>query len=489
MQSTLYSPILLRIVTYFLVNVLALSLAATGSTAAQAFYYVSAPEVAVARPVGPSYVARVVDTRPQRASLGLVMRGNKAQAATFHEGVAGTLQTFFGRYAPGQPGAVPLVLRLSGLEIAELPGSVVEGRLGQLATASLVADFYAPQPDSSYQLVAHFAQLREKWALDVTSRHTANLGSLLLTAAEAGGQPATWLSNGPRYSKALVLSSQPLPNEVLPVLLPTVRPHPSFYYKLSDFWQNQPNEPGQPLVVRRAYTAPEWAGEVETKAYRRTAGPGELAEDVWGFCDGQDFYIRRGRLFYKLERRGVDFFFSGPTDEDPIYRKASSTNAGIAAGAGLGGATAAVIDAAVSNGPQALLKLSLLTGEVRLAQLNSSAATAVANRPTNLFIYRPRDAKGPAVRLRLADDLPAQDLAAGDFLTFEPASDQPLRVCLLPATGSPTYLAITPTSEAPTYLECRPAASEPLRKVADKTGAAATRPAPAARARITRTAI
>lgn len=126
-----------------------------------------------------------------------------------------------------------------------------------------------------------------------------------------------------------------------------------------------------------------------------------------------------------------------------------------------------------SNGPRALLKLSLLTGEVRLAQSNSIAAKAVANRPTNLFIYRPRSAKGAVARIQLAADQPTKDLAAGDFLTFEPASDQPLRICMLYAAGAPVYLDVTPTSEAPTYLECRPTTPEPLRKVTDKAGAAA----------------
>lgn len=466
----------MRIVTYFPAIILALNLVAAGSAAAQAFYYVPAPEVAVAKAAGPSYVARVVDARPQHASIGLVMRGNKLQAATFREGVAGTLQTFFGKYAPGQPGAVPLVLRVSGLEIAELPGHIVEGRLGQSATAGLVADFYAPQPDSSYQLVAHFAQLRDKWALDVTGRHAANLGSLLLAAAEKSDQPTAWLSSGPRYSKAALLSSQQLSTEVLPVLSPTVRPRPGFYHKLDEFWQNQPSEPDQPVVVRRAYAAPEWAGDMEIKAYRRTANPGELAEDVWGFCDGQNFYIRRGHVFYRLELRGNDFFFSGPADEDPIYRIASSgrvASVSTLPGGRLIGVAAATVDAATSNGPRALLKLSLLTGEVRLAQSNSIAAKAVANRPTNLFIYRPRSAKGAVARIQLAADQPTKDLAAGDFLTFEPASDQPLRICMLYAAGAPVYLDVTPTSEAPTYLECRPTTPEPLRKVTDKAGAAA----------------
>jgi hypothetical protein len=462
--------------TRFSVTALALGLTLPSLALAQAFHYLPAPHVAVARAAGPSYVARVIDARPQRASLGLVMNGSTPLAATFREGIASTLNAFFGKYAPGQPGAVPLVLRVSGLEIAELPGSLVEGRLGQMATAGLVADFYAPQPDSSYRLVAHFAQLREQKAIDVTDSHAANLGSLLLAVAEAGAQPAQWLPNGPRYPKASVLSPEALPSETLPVLEPTVRPQPGFYHSLADFWYNKPSEPGQPLVERRAYAAREWAGDQEVKAYRFAGGRNVLATDVWGFSDGQDFYLRRGYNFYKLARRGTDFLFFGPADEDVEFRKASSAraaNAGLMAGGMLGGALAGIADASLSDGPRAQLKLSTLTGEVRLAQSHASAATAVANRPTNLFIYRLRDAKGPAVRIRLADDLPAQDLVAGDFLSFEPASDQPLRVCLLPATGPPVYLAVIPTSEAPTYIECRPTAGLPLRRTDDKTGAAA----------------
>jgi hypothetical protein len=443
---------------------------------AQGLYYLPAPETTQAFAPGTGYVARVVDARPQRASLGLVLHSGGEQAATFREGVASTLQAFFGAHAPGHPGAVPLVLRLSGLEIAELPGSFVEGRLSQLATAGLVADLYAPQPDSSYQLVLRFADMRQESAFDATSQHAGNLGSLLIKAAELGSRQAAWLTNGPRYSKSQVLDRQPLPNEGLPVRSLTARPQPGFYSSLVDFWLNRPSEPGPPIVEQQPYANPTWAGALETRAYRSEAGRRVLATDVWGFCDGQDFYLRRGRSFYKLEQRGPDFFFSGPASEDPIFRKASSDRAGSNAavlGGALGVALVSAADAAIASGSQKLLRLSLLTGEVRLAQSNSAAATTVANRPTHLFIYRPRSEKGPAVRIRLAEGQPAQELAAGDFLTFEPLSDEPLRVCLLPATGPAAYLAVTPTSEAPTYLECRPTGPEPLRKVDDKAGAAA----------------
>ena len=190
---------------------------------------------------------------------------------------------------------------------------------------------------------------------------------------------------------------------------------------------------------------------------------------MWGFCDGERFYIRRGRNFYELTRRGPGFVHFGQLDDDPEFRSASgSRNFSKAMVVGWAAAGAS----SPSGERRALFTFSPLTGKSSLNQ-SSSAAVAIAGRPTHLFIYRPRSEKGPAVRIRLADAQPAQELAAGDCLTFEPASDAPLRVCLLPTTGAPVYLAITPTAEAPTYLECRPATPEPLRKVKDTAGAAA----------------
>ncbi|QKG57077.1 hypothetical protein GKZ68_10825 [Hymenobacter sp. BRD128] len=118
---------------------LALSGFSMGALAAQGIYYLAAPTARAPLAPGPAYVARVVDARAQRASLGSVSRGEVLPLpATFRAGVRATLQPFFTAYAPGQPGAVPLVLRLTGLEIAETLGRV------ETAVAGCTADFYAP---------------------------------------------------------------------------------------------------------------------------------------------------------------------------------------------------------------------------------------------------------------------------------------------------------------------------------------------------------
>jgi hypothetical protein len=270
-----------------------------------------------------------------------------------------------------------------------------------------------------------------------------------------------------------VLAAEPLPAESLPILARAVRLRPGFYHSLTEFWNNQPAEPGQLTVEARPYQGSEWAGEVEVKPYRlNAAGKLALATDVWGFCDGQHCYVRRESSFYLLRPQGQDFVFYGRLGQDAQFRgaaasrsMASSMMGGLAGGA-LANAAASSVDKRV------LFTLSLLTGNVSLDQPSQHTSDATA-RPTHLFVYRPRAAKGPPVRIRLAAGQPAQELIAGDFLTFEPASDQPVQVYVVPATGPEVSLAVTPTADTPTYLECRPAAEMPLRQVPDAEGAAA----------------
>ena len=410
---------------------------------------------------GSVYVARVVDARSQRTSIGWVGQSTSLLPvpATFRTKLSTVLQDFFTQYTPAQANAVPLVLRLTGLEVGEAPD----------ATAGVVGDFYVSQPDSSYRLVAHFAQMVTQPTRSfghAASNIPSTLGLLLMDAALQGRDQAHWLPAGPSYPAAYVLASELHPAEVLPALAPDFQPRAGFYYTLEEFWRNQPGEPGTPDVEARPYLSAEWAGDLEVKPYRRTAGGQRvLATNIWGFSDGKNFYLRLKQNFYKLQRRGQGFIFYGRVGDDPVFRaaaaaKTNSGNSGLLASA-----------AAPSLERRAQFNFSPLTGSTSLDQ--GAIAPPLATRPTHLFVYRPRSAKGAPVGIRLADGQAAQELAAGDFLTFEPASDQPMPVYLVPATGPEVRIVVTPTAEVPTYLECRPAETTPLRQVKDDAGAAA----------------
>jgi hypothetical protein len=444
--------------------VLAFSGLGIGPLAAQGIYYLEPPAARTALAPGPVYIARIVDARAQRASLGWVNRGEGLpQPATFRAGLRATLQPFFDSYAPGRPGAVPLVLRLTGLEIAETLGYV------KTAAVGCTADLYAPQPDSTYRLVARFAQVHEQSA---TKHHADNLGALLLDVAAAGRNQLAWRPAGSAYPAAFVLAPASHPQEQLPILQPDARPRPGIYHSIVEFWDNQPSEPGLPDVKKRPYLNTEWAGDSEVKLYRHLpANKLELVTDAWGFCDGQDYYFRRERSYYRLRRQGPGFVYYGQVGEDPQYKRAANSQA-LNKSMMLGSVMAAA--STPSLGRRALFTLHVLPGTASLDQAPTLAETpGGTSRPTHLFVYRPRTAKGPPVRIRLAAGQPAQELIAGDFLTFEPASDQPVQVYVVPATGPEVNLSVTPTADAPTYLECRPAAEMPLRQVPDAEGAAA----------------
>ena len=448
---------------------LALSGLGCGPLAAQGIYYLESPTARAALAPGSAYIARVVDARGQRASLGWVNQGDMLpQPATFRAGVRAVLQSFFATYAPGGPGAVPLVLRITGLEIAETMGRF------ESAVVGCTADLYAPQPDSTYRQVAHFAQVHEQSTgkANVTKRHAANLGELLLDIAAVARDQATWLPAGPGFDSAFVLAPAAHPQEQLPILQPGVRPQPGIYHSPVEFWTNHPSEPGLPNVEKHPYLNTEWAGDSEIKLSRRLpTNKLEQVTDAWGFCDGQDFYFRRWHHYYRLRRQGPGFVYYGQVGEDPQYSMIANSQA-LNKTLMMGALVAAASSPSLER--RALFTLHLLPGTVSLDQAPTLAETPGAtSRPTHLFVYRPRSDKGPAVRIRLADDQPGQELTAGDYLTFEPASEQPLRVCLLPAAGPPVYLSVTPTAEAPTYLECRTTAELPLRQVKDAVGEAA----------------
>jgi hypothetical protein len=386
--------------------------------------------------------------------------------ATFREGLLPTLRTFCTWYAPGKPGAVPLVMRLTGLEIAEKPGTI------ETAAAGLTADFYAPQPDSTYRLVAHFAQTREQSSgfvfADVTGRHAANLGELLRSAVAQACDQTHWFTNGPSYPAAYVLASEAASSEILPVLAPNVQPRAGFYYSIAEFWHNQPARAELPFIESRPYLGTEWAGAQRIKPYHTTAiGQHELATDVWGFSDGKECYVRMGTDFYPLKRQGSGFIFYGIAGTSPVVHSAVNVVAIATIASGNGGV--------ISIDPEhrVLYRLSLLTGVVSIDQPTGMDSPTPAVRPTQLFVYRPRSAKGPAVRIRLGEEQTTQELAAGQFLSFSPRSDLPLQVYVVPETGPETSFTVTPTTEAPTYLEYLPKLEHLLHQVADKVGASA----------------
>ncbi len=440
--------------------------------AAQVIQYLPPlPAPASAAPAGmAAHIVRVVDARPTRPALGTTQAGGRvSQQVMFREDLAQTLQAYFARYAPGPAGAAPLVLRLTRLTVEEAWWG------GQLrATATLEADLYRPEPDSSYRLVGSLVKSVQQFVAGgqpaALVAHNTNMSALLLQAATVAGNAAGWATTGPTYAAARVFGPVVSPGTAFPILAAGAVWKPGFYWTLREFQLNQPSEPGPPDVEKRPYQSAGVGEDGVQHFHRNAAGKRALTTDGWGFCDGTYAYFRLGANFYPLRKQGADFVFVVPTGPSPGLRNAANALSLASLAAGYGGG--AFFRPGAEH--RTLYRLDLASGEVGPALgASQKVLITVPGRPTQVFVYRPRGAKGPPVRIKFADDQPAQQLAAGEYLSFSPPANQPLEVHMMPPTGPEATLPLVATTDAPVYLECRPAEKAPLRQVSKATGDAA----------------
>ncbi|RZL07897.1 MAG: hypothetical protein EOO62_16365, partial [Hymenobacter sp.] len=317
------------------------------------------------------------------------------------------------------------MMRLTRLEIDEL-------KLQTLAR--LEAEFYRMTPDSSYQLVARCAEAarRPMTGKRETSlvAHSQNLSDVLLNALSIGGNLAQWLPNEPRRSISQLRASESAhpAGPRWPILAEGATRQAGFYRTFDDFRNNTPTEADRLEVERHIASNAERTDDYGVTPYHREAnGRRRLATAYWGFSDGQHAYIQFDLVYYRLLPQYSGFVF---------YTQVKLRGHGAP---GYGTAT--------------------LTRERYELNLDAGTGTPFLpaqhlpnpqNRPTQVLIYRPRSAKGPAVQIRLASDEPAQSLTAGEYLQFSPAASQLLTVRMQLASGVEATLPVLPTADAPT---------------------------------------
>ncbi|MDJ0367756.1 hypothetical protein QMK33_21635 [Hymenobacter sp. H14-R3] len=425
--------------------------------AAQVVQYL--PPLVAARAVPPGLVgvSQVVDARPGRPmALGYSLSGGAGpQPVTFAQPLAPTLLAFLQQQVP--PSKTPgqeLVMRLTRLELEEL-------KLQTLA--HLEAEFYRMGPDSSYQLVARCAEAAQR---PLTGKreaalvaHSQNLSDVLLGALGTGGNLAQWLPNEPRRVNSQLRAAEPAPptGSRWPILAEGATRRAGFYRTFDDFRNNQPTEADRLEVERHPNSNAERADDYGvTPYYHEANGRRRPATIYWGFSDGQHAYIQFDFAYHRLlPQLGGFMFYTPPKLRGygvPAYGTAALTR------------------------ERYELNLDTGTGTPFLPTQRSLSAQHLPNplsRPTQLLVYRPRSAKGPAAQIRLAPDQPAQSLAAGEYLQFSPLAGQPLTVRIQLAGGMEVTLPVLPTAETAVYLECRPGQDVPLQQVKVEVGAAA----------------
>ncbi|MBF9222020.1 hypothetical protein [Hymenobacter ruricola] len=406
-------------------------------------------------PPGPWQVTRVLDLRADRSRLGAVRRGlgNEMASADFTQPLSAEVLQLLRTRVPAQPGARPVVMRVFTLALAEDLRANSEH-----AEAELIADFLAPQPDSTFQVVLAVGETNRRGGLDVTKLHPANLALVLqqalrrLAAVPASSQMPETLSQADALAGRGGAMTQRF------AIQGAAEPVRGFYRNYQEFLDNRPSEADYPFAIAHVpHTGKRWAGTDEIQVSylgtdvdhpNRPLYPGNL----WGLSDGREMLIAYRSRFYKLlpAADGRTYTFIGP----PVYDEKAATNAAVAGGL-VGGALAGAVGGGA--GPMAPYELHLASGRVVAAQnAGQTDADGFATAPdtAKIYVYRRPDSNKESVTFN-ATGKPALTLQARQWtaLTWQDRR-QELRLCVQAGAGPESCQAFVPDFSQPTYLEC-----------------------------------
>jgi hypothetical protein len=409
-------------------------------------------------PAGPWQVTRVLDLRADRSQLGLVRRGlnNDMTSADFTQPLSAELLQFLRAQVPAQTGARPVVMRVFVLALAEDLRANSEH-----AEAELIADFLAPRPDSTFQVVLSVGESTRRGGLDVTKFHPANLALVLqqglrrLAAQPVSAPPAEILSQADALAGRGGAMAQRFAIQGA-----AAGPARGFYRNYQEFLGNQPSEPDYPFAITHvARTGKRWAGTDEIQVnYLGTDDQHPTRPlntgDLWGLSDGREMLIAYRNRFYKImpAADGRSYTFTGP----PVFDEKAATNMAVAGA--MGGLLGAAI-AGAANGPNIMApyELHLASGRVVAAQnAGQTDADGFATAPdtAKIYVYRRPDSSKESVTFN-ATGKPALTLQARQWtaLTWQDRR-QELKLCVQVGAGPETCRAFVPDFSQPTYLEC-----------------------------------
>ncbi|GAA3937156.1 hypothetical protein GCM10022406_21660 [Hymenobacter algoricola] len=434
-------------------------------TRAQLFYDVKlAPEQAQALKPQPMYVARVVDARASKSGLGWLSNGldNTRKLARFPQGVEQELTGFFSLIIhPSE--ARPLVLVVRRLGLAEQAAPPLQ----EYALAEVAADFYYQHTDG-YHLVHHATELTTGQGFDVTSQHANNLGRALLQAlAPLATLRPEQATAGPALTWEQVLRA--VPAAAYPVQAAQTVPA-GVYRTVADFQQNTPRAgvewqtkswallPGAAPISGTQPTGLKLRGDTPD-------GQWHDGREYWGFCDGQQVYIRHGNAFYPLQRTAAGYEYQAPVYLDPRQRSAAV----VYTPGGVFVRQSPVLVAAT-------LRLQPDTGFASEDLPPTTRADAPAAVAT-VVVYRRPDAAPTRTVQVLLNGQPMGALRSGEYLTLPMPAGTLAEISVCGQTEREACFRFRPDLRAANYLDCHlGTATQPaptLRLVSADTGTAA----------------
>ena len=421
-------------------------------------------------------LAQVLDGRAGSPPIGLVYPrlSNKPFVVAFRQGLEAELTAFVRTQLPRQATAHRALLCVRSLRVAETVGAN-----GQI-TGEVVADAYEELADG-YRFVQRVEARVGGQEPEVTDRYVGHVAQLLRQClsqlvmadwAAARGRPAQALG-------ALRIAAPAASRRVAAAILREA-PRRGLYHRYEQFLANRPDTIAGFRVdtIRRRFkselAAVKWQGVARLRPeITKVSGPRLEAAELWGFCDGQQAYVRHDKQFYPLNRQSTFFTFVGEAPLDPVHAAAlaqAQTQNGLMFG--LVGAALTQTRVPDHSAEPMAYGLDLRTGALGpYPGLHTPARTDTAY----LYLYRPRQTAAASLVSVFVEGHIAGVLRPGQYLEVPwTRFGKPMRLCLsgVSAAGSCQYLV--PDMAGLNYLRINPGPAEhPWQWVLPAVGAAA----------------
>jgi hypothetical protein len=411
-------------------------------------------------------IEQVVDGRAGNPPIGIAYRGagGKSVAIAFRDGLEPELTAFLRRELPDRANDHPVVLCVRALHLSETLGGLKEQ-----ATADLALDVYEHLPDG-YHFVQAVAAQTSSQGREVTYQHAVHLAQLLgqclgqLTAAD-------WPAVAARPARTLAALPTDVPTaqggrRLAPVALrePLRR---GLYLRFDQFLANRPDTAlaFRLDTLRRRYRSPLatalWVGVARVRPKGLLGADTNVPlPELWGFCDGQQAYVKYDKEYYPLMRQGNSFTFVGEAPVDQYFEQAKAQAAGRAGLiAGMAGAAVAHTNVPDHTAEPMAYGLDMSTGAVGPYP---SLRTPLRSDTAYVYVYRPAQSGGAEVVQVLLNGHEVGALRAGHYLEVPWARfGKPMHLCLHGVPVDNPCQQVVPNATQLNYLKVNTDRSAP----------------------------
>ncbi|MBO2009381.1 hypothetical protein [Hymenobacter negativus] len=423
-------------------------------------YYLDLSKETISLPARTLYVEQVLDARVGHPVIGIIYRGmyDKQAPVLFRKSLEMDLTAWLQQQLPSRSTDHAVVLCVRQLSVSETVHGTTKGAV---ASADLIADIYAHQPDG-YHFVRTVADQVAGNGIYINSNHAAHLAKVLqsclfqvLDTDWARPQPARTLAQ---------LSTDKPHGMARPAILQVAVPQRGIYFNLEQFLTNQPDttaelridtvgvhgvttilEPGVPTGNNS-----EWKGTAVLRARMHTAKGDRIPpRQVWGFSDGRQAYFRQINYYRPLTRQGDFYLFVGAAPVDVTAANQRARNNAV-----MGGAVGAYASGPMGNtGQPTVYALDIRTGQTGLFP---APGQLVKHDTAFVYVYRPIGGSPEPQRV-LVDDHQIGQLRPGESLEIPwPHFGRAMRIgagtpggpalLLAPSTATANYVRLQPSS-------------------------------------------